>query len=155
MEEFVKHTMLYDLYGELLTERQRAVYESIVFEDLSLAEAAEQYGISRQAVHDMVRRTSAALEEYEAKLHLMERLLAARERVGEISRLCAQGAAAPAAAYTGRGAAPAEANTEQAAGPSSGAKSGRTSRESGQTDAPREAALERIAALAKELENLI
>lgn len=154
MEEFVKHTMLYDLYGELLTERQRAVYESIVFEDLSLAEAAEQYGISRQAVHDMVRRTSAALEEYEAKLHLMERLLAARERVEEISHLCGQ-SGAPAGANTGQSAAPAEANTEQADGPSSGADSGRTSRESGQTDAPREAALERIAALAKELENLI
>ena len=47
MENFVKQTLLYDFYGELLTERQKQIYESIVLEDYSLSEAAEEYGISR------------------------------------------------------------------------------------------------------------
>ena len=56
MEKFVEQTFLFDFYGELLTERQRQVYTSVVFEDYSLSEVAEELGISRQGVHDMIRR---------------------------------------------------------------------------------------------------
>ena len=84
MEKFVKNTLLYDFYGELLTEHQRRVYESVVFEDLSLAEAAEQERISRQGVHDIIRRCNAALSEYEQKLHFMERFMLLREKVSAI-----------------------------------------------------------------------
>ena len=75
MEKFVEQTFLFDFYGELLTERQRQVYTSVVFEDYSLSEVAEELGISRQGVHDMIRRCNRTLEEYEEKLHLVEKFL--------------------------------------------------------------------------------
>ena len=75
MERFVEQTLLYDFYGELLTERQQQVYESVVLEDYSLSEVAEDLGISRQGVHDMIKRCNHTLEEYEAKLHLVEKFL--------------------------------------------------------------------------------
>ena len=73
MEKFVEQSLLYDFYGELLTEHQREIYEAVVFDDLSLSEAARDEGISRQGIHDMVRRCNRALEEYESKLHLVEK----------------------------------------------------------------------------------
>ena len=57
MEKFVEQTLLYDFYEELLTERQQQVYESVVLEDFSLSEVAEEHGISRQGVHDMIGST--------------------------------------------------------------------------------------------------
>ena len=65
MEKFVERTLLYDFYGELLTKRQQQIYESVVLEDYSLSEVAEELNISRQGVHDMVRRCDRALEGYE------------------------------------------------------------------------------------------
>ena len=62
MEKFVEQTFLFDFYGELLTERQRQVYTSVVFEDYSLSEVAEELGISRQGVHDMLSRCSRTFE---------------------------------------------------------------------------------------------
>ena len=56
MEKFVERTLLYDFYGELLTKRQQQIYESVVLEDYSLSEVAEELNISRQGVHDMIRR---------------------------------------------------------------------------------------------------
>ena len=53
MEKFVERTLLYDFYGELLTKRQQQIYESVVLEDYSLSEVAEELNISRQGVHDM------------------------------------------------------------------------------------------------------
>ena len=87
MEKFVEQTFLFDFYGELLTERQRQVYTSVVFEDYSLSEVAEELGISRQGVHDMIRRCNRTLEEYEEKLHLVERFVDLRGKVGEIHKL--------------------------------------------------------------------
>ena len=88
MEEILKQTLLYDFYGELLTEHQKQVYEDVILNDYSLSEVAASLGISRQGVHDMVRRSNRLLEEYEAKLHLMERFVSLREKVGEIHKLC-------------------------------------------------------------------
>ena len=51
MEKIVAQGLLYDFYGELLTEHQRRVYEDVVFNDMSLSEIAEEQGISRQGVH--------------------------------------------------------------------------------------------------------
>ena len=78
---------LYDFYGELLTKRQQQVYESVVLEDYSLSEVAEDLGISRQGVHDLVKRSSRILEDYEQKLHLVERFVTIREKVHEIHGL--------------------------------------------------------------------
>ena len=87
MEKFVEQGYLYDFYGELLTERQQQVYESVVLEDYSLSEVAEDLGISRQGVHDMIRRCNRTLEEYEEKLHLVEKFLNIRSQVMEIHEL--------------------------------------------------------------------
>ena len=87
MEKILEQTLLYDFYGELLTEHQRQVYEDVVLNDLSLSEVAENRGISRQGVHDMIRRCNRSLEEYESKLHLVEKFLAIRENVEQIRRL--------------------------------------------------------------------
>ncbi len=53
MEKIVQQALLYDFYGELLTEHQRKIYEDAVFGDLSLSEIAQEQGISRQGVHDL------------------------------------------------------------------------------------------------------
>lgn len=87
MEKFVERTLLYDFYGELLTERQRQVYENVVLEDYSLSEVAEELGISRQGVHDMIKRCDKALADYEGKLHLVERFINIREQVMRIHQL--------------------------------------------------------------------
>lgn len=87
MEKFVEQTLLYDFYGELITERQQQVYESVVLEDYSLSEVAENLGISRQGVHDMIKRCNHTLEEYESRLHLVEKFLCIRKQVQKIKEL--------------------------------------------------------------------
>lgn len=64
---------LYDFYGELLTEKQRDILELYLLDDYSLGEISDNNSISRQAVYDTVRRSEKILEEYEAKLGLMDK----------------------------------------------------------------------------------
>ncbi|MBQ8591483.1 MAG: YlxM family DNA-binding protein [Lachnospiraceae bacterium] len=73
MERIVEQGLLYDFYGELLTEHQRYIYEAVVLNDLSLSEMAQEQGISRQGVHDLIKRCDKILAEYEEKLHLVEK----------------------------------------------------------------------------------
>lgn len=87
MEKFVQRALLYDFYGELLTKRQQQVYESVVLEDYSLSEVAEELQISRQSVHDMIKRCNKTLEEYEEKLHLVEKFVNIRKHVKEIREI--------------------------------------------------------------------
>ena len=87
MEPFVIKSYLYDFYGVLLTEHQRRIYEEINFNDYSAAEVARDEGISRQGVHDMMKRCDRILEEYEDKLHLVERFLQIRQKVQQIEAL--------------------------------------------------------------------
>ena len=75
MDEILKQSLLYDFYGELLTEHQKEIYEQFIVEDLSLSEIAKDAGISRQGVHDLIKRCDKILEGYEAKLHLVEKFL--------------------------------------------------------------------------------
>ena len=63
MEQFVQQTLLYDFYGELLTEHQRRIYEDVVLNDYSLSEVAADLGISRQGVHDNVKRCNKILSD--------------------------------------------------------------------------------------------
>ena len=90
MEKIVERTLLYDFYGELLTEHQKQIYEDIVFNDLSFSEVAEERGISRQGAHDLMKRCTHILEEYERKLGLVEKFLKTQEKVKEIHRLTTQ-----------------------------------------------------------------
>ena len=87
MDKILERALLYDFYGELLTAHQKEIYEQFVLDDLSLSEIAESEGISRQGVHDLVRRCQKALEGYEAKLHLVEKFLAVKEKVARIDRV--------------------------------------------------------------------
>ncbi|HAE80751.1 MAG: DNA-binding protein [Clostridium sp.] len=87
MEKIVKQGLLYDFYGELLTAHQRAVYEDLVLHDMSLGEIAEEHGITRQAVFDLIRRCDRLLSGYEERLGLVEKFRHTREYVSEIKRL--------------------------------------------------------------------
>ena len=82
MERIVWQGLLYDFYGELLTERQRHIYEDVVFNDLSLSEIAREEGVTRQGVHDLVRRCDRILEGYEEKLRLVETFQKTKELRG-------------------------------------------------------------------------
>ena len=87
MKGLLEQALLYDFYGELLTDHQQEIYEQFVLEDLSLSEIAESAGISRQGVHDLVKRCNKLLEGYEAKLHLVEKFLSVKQKVQEINEL--------------------------------------------------------------------
>jgi len=67
--------ILYDLYGQLLTKKQSDVVRMYYEEDLSLAEIADEIGISRQGVHDTVKKSEKILKEYEEKLKLLYRMI--------------------------------------------------------------------------------
>ena len=84
MEKLYEQTLLYDFYGDLLTEHQKKIYEEVVLDDSSLSEAAEEYGITRQGVHDMIRRINLNLEDYEKKLGLVAKFLDIKTKINFI-----------------------------------------------------------------------
>ena len=65
--------LLYDFYGDMLTDRQKEFYDLYYNEDLSLAEIAENYGITRQGVRDVIVRAEAVLTELEDKTGIIKR----------------------------------------------------------------------------------
>ena len=83
-------TMLFDFYGELLTERQREFYQLYYDEDLSLSEIAENYGISRQGVRDVIVRAEAYLTEIEDKTGLVKRFMQYEPHVEAIEKAVAE-----------------------------------------------------------------
>lgn len=93
LEDVVRKGRLLDIYGPLLTERQRRCMEMYFEMDLSLTEIGEELGISRQGAYDMLRRASRSLEEYEERLHLLARSDAAREKLEQAAALLEQGSA--------------------------------------------------------------
>ncbi len=87
MEKIVEQGLLYDFYGELLNDHQKAIFEAAVYNDMSLSEIADEQGISRQGVHDLLKRCNKTLEGYESKLHLVERFQTAKEKIKQINQL--------------------------------------------------------------------
>ena len=77
-------SMLFDFYGELLTDRQREVYNLYYNEDLSLTEIGEMRGTTRQAVWDMIRHANASMLEIEEKTGLIERFLQTRKELESV-----------------------------------------------------------------------
>lgn len=75
MDKILEITLLYDFYGELLTTRQKEIFEMYYEDDLSLSEIGEQLSISRQAVRDSLRHSKETLTEYESKLCLVSKFV--------------------------------------------------------------------------------
>ena len=87
MEEIVELSLLFDFYGEMLGDHKKQIFEDYVLNDLSLAEIADEAGISRQGVHDIVKRCTKQLKEYEAALHLVEKFQHMKAKLTEASEL--------------------------------------------------------------------
>lgn len=86
MDKILEQTLLYDFYGELLTDHQKQIYEDVVLNDYSFSEVAEEKGISRQGVHDLIKRCNKILQEYESKLHLVEKFVTIKEQIEEMEK---------------------------------------------------------------------
>ena len=87
MEEIVELSLLFDFYGEMLGDHKKQIFEDYVLNDLSLAEIADEEGISRQGVHDIVKRCTKQLKEYEAALHLVEKFQNMKKKLTDVSEL--------------------------------------------------------------------
>lgn len=83
-------TMLFDFYGELLTERQKEFFDLYYNEDLSLAEIAENYGISRQGVRDVIVRAEAYMTEIEDRTGIIRRFMRSRNAIAAIETAAAE-----------------------------------------------------------------
>ena len=94
VEDVVRKGLLLDIYGPLMTEKQRRCMEMYYLMDLSLAEIGEELHISRQGVYDMLSRASKSLESYEAKLHLLDQRAALRSSIETAAALMEAGGTA-------------------------------------------------------------
>lgn len=86
----LQKTLLFDYYGDLLTERQRMCFDLRHNQDLSLAEIAEELQVSRQGVHDNLSRAEALLQNMENKTGCVRRDLACRKAARKIAELASQ-----------------------------------------------------------------
>ena len=84
MEDRVEISLLMDLYGALLTEKQINIMELYYNDDLSLAEIAELNNTSRQAIHDLIKRCYKQFLSYESKLNLLEKSLEKESKIASV-----------------------------------------------------------------------
>ena len=89
LEKIVEQGLLYDFYGDLLTDHQRKTYEDAVYNDMSLNEIAEEQGISKQGVHDLIKRCTRSLEGYESRLHMVQKTADIRKTVQQLQDVAA------------------------------------------------------------------
>ncbi len=87
LEERLELSLLYDFYGALLKENQKRMFEENILEDFNFSEIAEEEGISRQGVHDSIKRATKQLYEYEEKLGLAARFKKQKEQLHEVQTL--------------------------------------------------------------------
>lgn len=87
LREVFELSILFDFYGELLGSHKKQIFEDYILNDLSLAEIADDAGISRQGVHDIIKRCTRALKEYEEQLHLVEKFDRTKQLVGSIKEI--------------------------------------------------------------------
>ena len=86
-EQDLNISYLLDFYGELLSDRKRTVMDMYFNEDLSLAEIAEQIGISRQGVRDIIKKSEEDLHFYEEKLGLAQKMQSVSRQATELNAL--------------------------------------------------------------------
>ena len=84
MEKNVEVSMLMNIYGKLLTEKQYEFLDNYYNSDLSLSEIAENFGITRQAARDNIKKGENKLFEFEEKLQIMKRMLQQEKKIGSI-----------------------------------------------------------------------
>ncbi len=84
MEEILYQTLLYDFYCELLTDKQKQMFEMYHLEDYSLQEISEHFNISRQGVRDSIKRTEKNLADYENKLNLVHKHTERKCKIEEV-----------------------------------------------------------------------
>ncbi|MEZ0536187.1 putative DNA-binding protein [Caldicellulosiruptoraceae bacterium PP1] len=84
MDKKIYISLLIDFYKNLLTPKQKTIIELYINEDLSISEISENLGISRQGVHDFVKKAEEQLIQYENVLHLVERYLNQKRYIDEI-----------------------------------------------------------------------
>ena len=89
MEKNVEITLLYDIYGNMLTEKQAEAIELYYNDDLSLAEIADNSGISRQGVRDNIKRAENVLYSVEEKLGVAKRFLKIKKKLSDIDDIIA------------------------------------------------------------------
>lgn len=87
LAERIELSLLYDFYGALLKENQQRMFEENILEDYNFSEIAEEEGISRQGVHDSIKRATKQLYEYEEKLGLAARFKKQKEKIHEVQML--------------------------------------------------------------------
>ncbi len=87
LQNIVELTILYDFYGELLGEHKKEIFGEYIIDDLSLGEIAQDEGISRQGVYDIIKRCSVKLREYEKKLGLVKRFESIKTNAEQIQAL--------------------------------------------------------------------
>ena len=87
MEKIVEQGILYDFYGPLLNDHQKDIYEAYVYDNMSLSELASEQGVSRQAVHDIIKRCDALLKGYEEKLGLVKRFNISKDKLIRLKSL--------------------------------------------------------------------
>ncbi|WMJ88297.1 YlxM family DNA-binding protein [Anaerocolumna sp. MB42-C2] len=90
LKEKVELSILFDFYGELLKNHNKHVFEDYILNDLSLSEIAEDQGISRQGVYDIVKRCSRQLKDYEEKLCLVKKFEETKAKVNQIKEISEQ-----------------------------------------------------------------
>lgn len=93
LEKTEKIIMLKDFYGPLLTVKQQEAINLYYENDWSLSEIAENMGISRQGVYDLLKRAEQALEGYEDKLGLVERFATTRQQLERVFNILTDSAA--------------------------------------------------------------
>jgi predicted DNA-binding protein YlxM (UPF0122 family) len=88
LDELVHISMLYDFYGDLFSDHKKRIFEDYILNDLSLSEIADELNISRQGVHDIVKRCTQELKAYEDRLFLMRKFTAIKQKLTTIKELC-------------------------------------------------------------------
>lgn len=83
-ERIVEVGLLFDFYGKLLNDKQYSAIEFYYIHDLSLSEIGENLGISRQAVHDLLKRSESKLFDFEEKLGLVKKFSENREKIKDV-----------------------------------------------------------------------
>ena len=85
MHDVIYFNELYDIYGKLLTEKQREYFEDYYFNNLSFSEMAENYNVSRNAIFKQIHIVTDKLEEYERILQLREKNIKIKDKIKNIS----------------------------------------------------------------------